>query len=468
MSRTGWGRTLGAMTLTDTGSGGAAATGALPGAAADPGGSTPVQVPDEQIRDAIRAVCLRAREASRALGIASRGAKDAALLAVADALVASTERIVAANAQDLARGEQDGLSRSLLDRLRLDRPRIAAIADAVREVVALPDPVGEVVRGSTLPNGLRLRQVRVPMGVVGMIYEARPNVTVDAAVLAVKSGNAAILRGGSAARESNEVLVEVMREALAEAGLPREAVTSIDAWGRAGATELMRARGLVDLLVPRGGAGLIQAVVQNSLVPVIETGTGNCHVYVDASADLDKAEAIAVNAKVQRPSVCNAAETLLVHAAVAKAFLPRVLPTLVAAGVRLHADARAAALATEAGVPTEAATDEDWATEYHGLELAVGVVDSLDEAIEHIRRWSSGHTEAICTSDLRSADRFVAELDSAVVAVNASTRFTDGGEFGLGAEIGISTQKLHARGPMGLGELTSTKWIVVGDGHIRG
>jgi glutamate-5-semialdehyde dehydrogenase len=304
------------------------------------------------------------------------------------------------------------------------------------------------------------------MGVIGMIYEARPNVTVDAAALALKSGNAAVLRGGSAAEATNVVLVEVMREAVAGAGLPADAIASIDEWGREGVLHLMRARGVVDLVIPRGGAGLIRAVVENSTVPVIETGIGNCHVYVDASADLEQALAIALNAKVQRPSVCNAAETLLVHADVAGAFLPGALAAYHQAGVRLHVDERAAALAGE--VPVEPVDDEAWAAEFHGLELAVGVVDGLDAAIAHIQRWSTGHTEAICTSDTRSADRFVAEVDSAAVMVNASTRFTDGGEFGFGAEIGISTQKLHARGPMGLPELTSTKWVVVGDGHVRG
>src|SRR3954466_9812892 len=419
------------------------------------------------VGDAVRAVCLRAREAARELATASGATKTAALLAVADALVGATDRIVAANTEDLHRGRAEGLAESLLDRLRLDPTRIAAIADAVRHVAALPDPVGEVVRGSTLPNGLRLRQVRVPMGVVGMIYEARPNVTVDAAVLAVRSGNAAILRGGSAARSSNEVIVDVVRGALAGAGLPADCVTSIDAWGREGGVQLMRARGLVDLLVPRGGAGLIRTVVETSTVPVIETGTGNCHVYVDASADVEQAMAITLNAKMRRVSVCNAAETLLVHAEAAPAFLPRALPALRAPGVPLHVDEQVAAYAAQAGVPAEPATDEDWAQEYLSADLAVAVVPDLDAAVEHIRRWSSGHTEAICTNDLRAADEFVARVDSAVVAVNASTAFTDGAEFGLGAEIGISTQKLHARGPMGLTELTSTKWIVVGNGHVR-
>ena len=449
------------MTVTEPGANGANSPLTSNGSATD-------QPDPGAVREQVLEVCRRARRASRTLATLSRAGKDAALLAIADALVAATDRIVAGNAEDVARGERDGMSPSLIDRLRLDATRVAAVAAAVREVAALPDPVGEVVRGSTLPNGLRLTQVRVPMGVVGMVYEARPNVTVDAAVLALKSGNAAILRGGSAAMSSNVVLVEVLREALVSVGLPADAVNSIDAWGREGVHHLMQARGLVDLLVPRGGAGLIRATVENSRVPVIETGTGNCHVYVDASADLDQAVAIAVNAKVQRPSVCNAAETLLVHTAVAEKYLPRALRALADAGVRLHADERAAEVAGAAGIPVEAATDEDWATEYLGLEMAVRVVDDLEQAVDHIDRWSSGHTEAICTTDLRAADRFVAAVDSAAVMVNASTRFTDGGEFGLGAEIGISTQKLHARGPMGLAELTSTKWVVAGAGHIRG
>src|SRR5690606_3245707 len=342
-----------------------------------------------------------------------------------------------------------------------------AIADALRELAALPDPVGEVVRGSTLPNGLRLRQVRVPMGVVGMIYEARPNVTVDAAGLALKSGNAAILRGGTAASGSNTVIVRVLGEALEAAGLPADAVQSIDEYGRQGAVALMQARGLVDLLVPRGGADLIQTVVREATVPVVETGVGNCHVYVDASADPAMALPILMNSKTQRVGVCNAAETLLVHRAAAAEFLPSALAALDQAGVTIHGDAATADLAP-AGVAVVPATDEDWATEYLSLDLAVRVVDDLDQAMEHIGRWSSGHTEAICTTNLRAAERFTRELDSAALIVNASTRFTDGGQFGLGAEIGISTQKLHARGPMGLGELTTTTWIVVGDGHVRG
>lgn len=409
----------------------------------------------------------RAQQAARVLATLTRSQKDAALLGIAQALQDETGRIIEANTEDLRRGAAEGLPGNLLDRLRLDPARVGAIAGAVRDIAGLPDPVGEVVRGSTLANGLRLRQVRVPMGVVGMVYEARPNVTVDAAALALKSGNAAVLRGGSAARSTNTVLIEVIRAALVAAGLPADAVTSVDPWGREGVGHLMKARGLVDLLVPRGGAGLIRSVIENSTVPVIETGTGNCHVYVDARADLDQALAITMNAKTRRTSVCNAAETLLVHQDVAAEFLPVVLAELAQAGVLLHADEPALAVARAIGVDAVAATEDDWRTEYLAAEIAVAVVDSLDAAIEHIREFSSGHTEAICTTDLRAAGRFTAEVDSAVVAVNASTAFTDGAEFGLGAEVGISTQKLHARGPMGLAELTSTKWIVTGDGHIR-
>lgn len=422
--------------------------------------------PAAEVSEQVLAVARRAKDASRALAVATRGTKDAALHALADALVAQSDRIVAANAEDLDRGRANGTSAGLLDRLALTPERIGAIAAALRDLAALPDPVGEVVRGSTLPNGLRLRQVRVPMGVVGMIYEARPNVTVDAAGLALKSGNAVILRGGSAAARSNQVIVDVLREALEACDLPADLVQSIDAWGRPGGVALMHARGLVDVLVPRGGADLIQTVVREATVPVIETGVGNCHVYVDASADPAMALPILLNSKTQRVGVCNAAETLLVHRDAAAEFLPSALAALGAAGVTVHADDATAALAP-AEVTVVPATDEDWATEYLSLDIAVRVVDDLDAAIEHIRRWTSGHTEAIVTRDLASSERFVAELDSAAIMVNAATRFTDGGEFGLGAEIGISTQKLHARGPMGLAELTTTKWIVHGDGHIR-
>lgn len=423
-------------------------------------------VAETDVAAQVRDVAGRAKVASRALATATRATKDAALHALADALVASTDEIVAANALDLDKGRADGISAGLLDRLALTPERVAAIADALRELAALPDPVGEVVRGSTLPNGLRLRQLRVPMGVVGMIYEARPNVTVDAAGLALKSGNAVILRGGSAAARSNEVIVRVLSDALVAQRLPGDLVQSIDAWGRPGAVALMHARGLVDVLVPRGGADLIATVVRESTVPVIETGVGNVHVYVDESADLAVALPILLNAKTQRVGVCNAAETLLVHEGVADEFLPVALAALADAGVTIHGDETTLRLAPEE-VPVVAATDDDWATEYLSLDLAVRVVEDLDEALDHIRTWSSGHTEAIVTRDLAASERFVAEVDSAAVMVNASTRFTDGGQLGLGAEIGISTQKLHARGPMGLAELTTTKWVVQGDGHVR-
>ena len=406
--------------------------------------------------------CRRARTAAAALAPLPRRVKDEALLAMADGLQARAAEILSANAGDVDAGRAAGTSEALLDRLRLDDARLAAMADGLRHVATLPDPVGEVVRGSTLANGLVLRQLRVPLGVVGIIYEARPNVTADAAGLCIKSGNAVLLRGSASAYRSNSAIVEVL--AGAATGLPPFSVQLVPGVDHDSVKELMRARGLVDVLIPRGGAGLIESVVTESQVPVIETGVGNCTVYVDASADLEKAVAIIVNAKTSRPSVCNAAETLLVHAAVAEAFLPHAVAALRAKGVTLHADSRAVAY-DEAAVP---ATDQDWAAEYLSLDLAVGVVDSLDEAVAHIRRWGSGHTEAIVTRDLDEANRFVRGLDSAAVMVNASTRFTDGEEFGFGAEIGISTQKLHARGPMGLPELTSTTYVVTGDGHVRG
>ncbi len=418
------------------------------------------------VTTAVLEACRRAKDASRVLATATRAVKDAALGAMADALVSEAAPILAANAKDLERGREAGMAPGLLDRLELSEERIGAIAVALRDLAALPDPVGEIRRGSTLPNGLRLVQKAVPMGVVGMIYEARPNVTVDAAGLALKSGNAAVLRGGSAAAESNETIVGVLRGALERVGLPADAVQSIDAYGREGAKVLMNARGLVDVLVPRGGHDLIQTVVTESTVPAIETGEGNCHVYLDASAPLERSVAITVNSKTQRVGVCNAAETLLVHRDAAPRVLPAVLAALAESGVTLHADEASAALAPE-GVATVAATEADWETEYLSLDMAVRVVDDLDAAIEHIRRYTTGHTEAIVTDDIASADRFVASLDTAAIMVNASTRFTDGGEFGLGAEIGISTQKLHARGPMGLAELTTTTWVVHGDGQIR-
>ena len=413
----------------------------------------------------VRDLAGRARVASRRLALLTRAEKDAALLALADAVDAAAHDVVAANAEDLRRGREGGMATGLLDRLSLDTDRVAAVAQALRDLAALPDPVGEVVRGSTLANGLQIRQVRVPMGVVGMIYEARPNVTVDAAGLGLKSGNAMILRGGSAAASTNRTLVDTLRAALREHDLPEDAVQLLEGDHDA-VKALMTARCLVDLLIPRGGAGLIQTVVLESTVPVIETGVGNCHVYVDAAADQGKALAIALNAKTHRPSVCNAAESLLVHRDIAAEFLPKVLAELAGAGVSLHGDGATVGHAP-AGVEITPATDADFAEEYLALEMSVAVVDDVDAAMEHVRRHGSGHTEAIVTEDRAAARRWTAEVDAAAVLVNASTRFTDGGEFGFGAEIGISTQKLHARGPMALPELTTTKWVVEGDGQIR-
>ena len=414
--------------------------------------------------DEVLDVARRAKAAAAAFAPTPRAAKDAALLAMADALVENTAAILAANAEDLERGRAGGLTEAILDRLALDADRIQAMADGLRQVAALPDPVGEVIRGSTLPNGLQLRQVRVPMGVVGIIYEARPNVTVDAAGLCVKSGNAVLLRGSSSAHASNTALVEVLAAAATGAGLPVDVVQLVPGTDHESAKHLMRARGLVDVLIPRGGAGLIRSVVDESTVPVIETGVGNCHVYVDADADLDMAVDITVNAKTQRVSVCNAAETLLVHRDVADEFLPRVLAALHGNGVTIHGDD----VVRRHDPQALAATDDDWAAEYLSLDMAVGVVDSLQDAVAHIRQWGSGHTETIVTRSFPNAQAFIAGCDSAAVMVNASTRFTDGEQFGFGAEIGISTQKLHARGPMGLTELTSTTWVVFGNGQIRG
>jgi glutamate-5-semialdehyde dehydrogenase len=405
-----------------------------------------------------------ARTAAIVLATTASGAKDAGLEAIATAVENGADRILPANELDLANGRESGLSAGLQDRLRLDETRLGGLASAVREIIALPDPVGGVIRGSTLPNGLQLSQVRVPFGVVGAIYEARPNVTIDIAALALKSGKAVVLRGGSAAENTNRVLVELIQGALESSGLPGDAVQTIDEFGREGATQLMQARGLVDVLIPRGSAQLIDTVVRESKVPVIETGAGVVHVFLDESADEQSAVDIAVNSKVQRPSVCNALETLLVDARAAERLLPPVLAALRAEGVTVKGDERARAVDASLAPVTE----EDFATEHMSLDLSVVVVDDLDGALEHIRRYSTHHTESIVTNDMRRAERFLAEVDSAVVMVNASTRFTDGGEFGFGAEVGISTQKLHARGPMGLPELTSTKWIVRGSGQVRG
>jgi glutamate-5-semialdehyde dehydrogenase len=410
----------------------------------------------------------RAREASYALAEASRATKDAALHAMAAALRANTDAIVAANAKDVASAREAGTPESTVDRLALDPSRVDAMAAGLEQLAGLTDPVGEVVRGYTLPNGLELRQVRVPFGVVGIIYEARPNVTADAAGICLKSGNAVLLRGSSSAAASNDAIIAVLRSAASSAGLPADVVQGVPT-ERAAVKELMQARGLVDVLIPRGGAGLIQTVVSESTVPVIETGVGNCHVYVDQDADLDLALAILLNAKTQRPSVCNAAESLLVHSSVASDFLAKALPALASAGVTVHGDPAVVAAGKDvpAGKDVVAATEEDFGAEYNSLDLSAAVVDSLESAVQHIRRYSSGHTDAIITRSQAAARRFVQAVDSAAVVVNASTRFTDGGEFGFGAEIGISTQKLHARGPMGLPEMTSTKYVVTGEGQIR-
>jgi glutamate-5-semialdehyde dehydrogenase len=413
----------------------------------------------QEVHDAAR----RARVAAATLALTPRAGKDEALIAIADALVAATSEILAANTKDVATAREAGIGENVIDRLSLDESRIRAFADGVRDIAALPDPVGEVVRGSTLPNGLRLQQIRVPMGVIGMIYEGRPNVTADAAAICLKAGSSVLLRGSSSASESNAAIIKVMREALAGTPVPPDAIQQIAADDRSSATHLMQARGLVDLVIPRGGAGLINAVVTESTVPVIETGVGNCHVYVDADADLDMALDIVVNAKTQRNSVCNAAESLLVHKAVADSFLPRVVAALQEHGVTVHGDPSFCAVDTDV-VP---ATDEDYATEYLSSDISAKVVESLDDAVEHIRTFSSGHTEAIVTSSLAASRRFTVGVDSAAVMINASTRFTDGGEFGFGAEIGISTQKLHARGPMGLPEMTTTTYVVTGAGHTR-
>lgn len=404
-----------------------------------------------------------AREAAADLAVRTRAEKDRALRTMADALVEQAPRLLAANAGDVARAADAGTDPGIVDRLRLTQARIESIAEALRAVTALPDPVGEVVRGSTLPNGLELRQLRVPFGVVGIIYEARPNVTVDAAGLCLKSGNAVLLRGSSSAKESNTALVAVLREALTASGLPADAVQLVPGDTHDSVTELLRARGLVDVVIPRGGAALIRNVVENAIVPVIETGIGNCHVYIDADADPDLAVELLVDSKAQRTSVCNAAETFLVHKDIADVFVPRALAALKDAGVTVHGDASIAAYSAD----VVAADESDFADEYLSLDIAAKVVGSLDEAVAHIRKYSSGHTEAIVTRSQAAARTFTARVDAAAVMVNASTRFTDGGEFGFGAEIGISTQKLHARGPMGLPELTSTKYVVVGDGQTR-
>ena len=401
----------------------------------------------EQVLDAAR----RARVASRTLGSLTTTAKDRALHAAADAVLAHVDQILAANAADLDAARAAGTAEAMLDRLALNPQRIDGIAAGLRQVAGLPDPIGEVLRGRTLPNGLQLRQQRVPLGVIGIVYEGRPNVTVDAFGLTLKSGNAVLLRGSSSAAHSNAALVAALRGALAAEGLPEDAVQLLPSADRSSVTHLIQARGLVDVVIPRGGAGLIDAVVRDATVPTIETGVGNCHVYVHSAADLDVAERIILNAKTRRPSVCNAAETLLVDSAVAGTAMPRLVAALQQAGVTVH----------------ENPTDDELRAEFLSMDIAVATVDGLDAAIEHINTYGTGHTEAIVTTNLAAAQLFTERVDAAAVMVNASTAFTDGEQFGFGAEIGISTQKLHARGPMGLPELTSTKWIVWGDGHTR-
>lgn len=411
----------------------------------------------DDVRSAVHEAARQARAAARTLSGLTTSQKNAALHTAADTLSAAVVTILTANAEDLEKAAAAGTEPALLDRLRLTERRLAGIADGLRQVAALPDPIGGVLRGTTLPNGLQLRQVRVPLGVVGMVYEARPNVTVDAFGLTFKSGNAVLLRGSSSAAHSNAALVDVLQKALLTEGLPANAVQLLSSVDRSTVTHLLQARGLVDVVVPRGGAGLINAVVRDAQVPTIETGTGNCHVYVHAAADLDMAEEIVLNAKTRRPSVCNAAETLLIDAAIADTAVPRLTKALAKAGVTVHGD--------QSGmVPAE---EKDWAAEYLSLDIAMRVVPDLAAAVEHIARWGTGHTEAIVTGDLAAAQEFTDRVDAAAVMVNASTAFTDGEQFGFGAEIGISTQKLHARGPMGLPELTTSKWIVWGNGHVR-
>ncbi|MBE0418416.1 MAG: glutamate-5-semialdehyde dehydrogenase [Coriobacteriia bacterium] len=410
-------------------------------------------------------LAVRARRAAGRLGVTSSAERDGALMAMAAGVRERSGEILDANARDMKAARAGGTPPSLLDRLALDPKRLEAIAQALEALASLPDPIGEIVEGHTLPNGIRLSKVRVPLGVVAIIYEARPNVTADAAGLCLKTGNAVIMRGGSLAAESNMALTRVLAAAAEAAGMPGGCIQSVESTNREAAEELMGLHGHIDVLIPRGGVGLIRSVVENAKVPVIETGVGNCHVYLHEGADLEMARQIVVNAKCQRPGVCNAVESLLVDAAVYEQILPPILGELEANGVVIVGDERVASLGAVQSV--EPATEEDWATEYLDLKISVKVVAGLDEAIEHINTYGSKHSEAIVTADYAAAQRFVGEVDAAAVYVNASTRFTDGGEFGLGAEIGISTQKLHARGPMGLSALTSSKFILMGNGQIR-
>lgn len=412
----------------------------------------------------VRLKAAAAKKAAAELAVTSTAVKNRALLAMAQALRDRQADILQANAEDMRQAAAKGMKASMLDRLKLTEQRIAGMAEGLEQVAGLPDPVGSVVGGSRLANGMTVTKVRVPLGVIGIIYEARPNVTADAAGLCLKSGNAVILKGGSEAMQSNKIIAAVLAEAAEKAGIPAGAVQFIDTSDRQAVTDLIHMNGLVDVVIPRGGAGLIKTVVMNATVPVIETGAGVCHTFVDASADVQMAMDIAYNAKVQRPSVCNAMETLLVHKDIAGKFLPPMLEKYFAAGVEIRGDERVQAFSSQ----VLAATEEDWSTEYGDLRLSVKIVDSLEEAMEHIAAYSTGHSECIVTSDYANARKFQLRVDAAAVYVNASTRFTDGFEFGFGAEIGISTQKLHARGPMALPELTSTKYLIDGSGQVRG
>lgn len=421
----------------------------------------------DSIEQAVKATAKAAQVASWSLATASRAQKDQALHLMRDNLKRNIEFIVAENKKDLESSKANKVDEKLIDRLMLNESRINELADALETIAQLADPIGEVIRGWVQPNGLQISQVRVPLGVVGIIYEARPNVTVDAAAICLKSGNAVLLRGSSSAKHTNSALVKVLKESLTASGLPSDAISLVPGDSHEAVSHLMNARGLVDVLIPRGGASLIESVVRDSKVPVIETGIGNCHVYIDETADLEMATRIIVNAKVQRCTVCNAAETLLVHRKIADKFLPIALKALKESGVTLHISENFLTFAKDSGINYQPATDEDWAAEYYTLDLAAKIVENIDEAIDHIRTWSSNHTEAIITNSVVNAQKFTSQVDSAAVMVNASTRFTDGGEFGFGAEMGISNQKLHARGPMGLIEMTSSKYIVTGNGQIR-
>lgn len=421
----------------------------------------------ENVEDLVQVTAKASQLASWDLATASRATKDRALNLMSKYLEKDLAFIVEENKKDLAAASENNLDPKLIDRLMLNESRIQDLAAALVLISGLPDPIGEVIRGWVQPNGLKIEQVRVPLGVVGIIYEARPNVTVDAAAICLKSGNSVLLRGSASAKHTNQALVKVLQSALVESGLPAAAIQMVPGDTHESVKHLMNARGLVDVLIPRGGAGLIESVVRESKIPVIETGIGNCHVYVDESADIEMATNIIINSKVQRCTVCNAAETLLVHRAIAEKFLPVAFSELKNSGVTLHIDKNIESYAKAANINYEFATDEDWAAEYYSLDLAAKIVENLDEAVSHIRQWSSHHTEAIVTNSVANAQKFVAQVDSSAVMVNASTRFTDGGEFGFGAEMGISNQKLHARGPMGLIEMTSSKYIVTGSGQVR-